>query len=1332
MTLNKGRAVDLLVQAANQGVSEGMGRQIRDMIGEAPQESLDMFPETSGEGRAFFLETEVSRLRSALAAEVKALVQPGLLEMVNDTTSILKLWLDSRAVEQDNTALDLPVEKILIQKDQILREYTKVLELLHQDGSEGISYISDKEMSENPLLRGDLFKLPEGWGVLRSNISEKEVREFAAVVLGKSLGDLGIILDYVPESPDPEIRILDRIGREIGQMRKVCLISHNGPAQLLDIWAGLYLFLSGMCEYATQEWEDRGWTEIIQSWLKSKAPDMVEATTWGYLDPAARRKKASKVSFMFQDWSPCGISSWSVMKSYEKEDVLRLVTIGGSVILLVDYQLKYAIEVMAAGSIVEMDIDPQTGEVRFKIYLRSGEKPSKTPKRDGQGLKTQCEPFRKDTSAMTYILGDKHEGILMPMLVCPRLPAPFAGGLGSGVACPEINIPGQKPRPAMSRRKFGLVYWSLISIGGQVEVAEPDEFIQAMPILGSWVRPGLEIGGIPIEIQSWEVGQVTKVSAHKIGRHTVVYSLWVKRLDKTGQAKLVGTGAPKGSISFGTRGLLTITGGLESTDRPKVIGSEDFGKSSHGGDSAAVIDFASNTLKKVWGKDYQRWAGALVPDPILWTLDGELVFDPKACLENKYQDLISEFERIAKRHVQFKLDMPEGMYLEVSGHLQGDPKDPGVDLLRGTKLEFLGEQPNGLWAVTCETEAYMAWTLVKVESIPISQGVSVTPTMMEIGVVAGALGLDKVVQDLEVNGRKGFWSLASLLLLSKLSFDENNKPQFPVGGVPVNVGDHPMLKDLVPVTLDGDLFTQDPELPETQAVTKYLGELATKTLSEWPKILVACKGQDGSTCAFTKEMLLAFGAETQRQGLAHSVKQLLQAAAGRMGAPASQRHWDYVQFSRLVASLRAQISTMLLSPKVWTKVSRLKPGLSANVVAVFPREMEDNKRLFVDSRGRVAKTLAKLFKCPIRDLEEKVVLYYRSPAIGIQGLRIHLVSDGSVGPDELGVAYPVFSHHDGDVDGDKGQVVPMSQEAGNQLMAHDPMAVKTAVTRFSYTDPEAANSWLKSWDPDPRKTDWARPVARWWSDWAEWQVVAVRNQTVGMPTNANEAHAALALASLNPKEVLGALSMYSEVYEPQLAGPDEKFIEIQDLWELLNPVIKSSRQKLASHEKPRPEVDRRGVLDTIQDKILGMGLSKELFQAWKAAWAAKRLYQQIEQVRGETATAKLWVESGDDEKVHIVTRGNTVGVTQALMAGILRRMTQGRFQDNRSGLSIMRHFGNMVIYKSSDNTEDCPNGIDILEFMRTLAKMGNPMAKRACMFWDVIRDTLVFKQDDED
>lgn len=712
-----------------------------------------------------------------------------------------------------------------------------------------------------------------------------------------------------------------------------------------------------------------------------------------------------------------------------------------------------------------------------------------------------------DKGSVSY-KGRSDLGRLARLTVGPSLLPLFAGGPGALLA-----LRGRDPfRDSLRLRLEFKLSGTCYGIKSEQDRAALEA---SLPRVGDHLEPVLDLFGAAAAVQvdprliGGRVVKVTKVTVDDFGNAFWAFTVEVE--EEGGEAKL--RGSVKGMLGYmshnpgpetlRSRGL-SISVELKGCVLVTADGTKAFGK----GNAAFKVKMAVETIIDALGREQ---ANALFAEMLPNSFDektGLVRFSEKLDYRGEYQRLIAYMVENFSRVVTFQRAIPEHQWVKLKAdYLPEAELGDGEAVWTAPKANALGHVDtvrffrNGDMFVVSQTTAVLEVVdIVKVESSAVSQAVSTGPSMLEVATWFAAIGLKQT---------------------ARMLYRGN------IGGVKSVLGG---LRDLVFGDTPGD-----PEKPELDAWdpanAEAMSRLAETPIPEWePGTRVRLRTRWGTHFYASREALLG-AAETEA---AHTLATTL-AILAFYGAGETERA------ASLTNSLHASFCTIVDSPEFMKRLARGARAVSAKRVPIITRRRGSHRLVYLNPAGRPAEELLKQFRVDtVRDLEGKMVIGYRAPMPF--GAPLTIVLADWVPMSVIGITDETSSFDEGDFDGDGYNLVAVTcPRALKELKGFDARAWKDRIYQACIGDRKAlAEHWVEQnrWSFKDWPVSALRPVEGP-GGMVQLCEAALGHQVIEMPTDANRADIALALAAIpgagyvDPLLAAG-LKMY--VYETQLAG----------------------------------------------------------------------------------------------------------------------------------------------------------------------------------------------------
>lgn len=862
--------------------------------------------------------------------------------------------------------------------------------------------------------------------------------------------------------------------------------------------------------------------------------------------------------------------------------------------------------------------------------------------------------------------GNLDRGVSLAMTLAPSLLPLFAGGPGAILALKDRVYFGNRFPLKVEFSISGTCY----GIKTEHDLAQVAD---TLPKVEEALSPVLQPHGcpVPIQVPSELIGaKVIRVSSpERDDFGNCFWSLRVEVTEREGQLKL--RGSIKGLVTYteilpGADTLERLGLAIHGNPRGDLLVTSDASKAFGKGYSGSKVILAVETLIAAYGepKAYEIFRKILPEEAFDET--GRVRFSEKVDNLGGYTQLMQHLMDNFRKVITVERRVPKFLYQklrveyvgEYGGHEEQREVKLGTNVL-GFEDTLTFTARGGVFVVSQTTAALEVTDLVKVESAPVSQSVSVKPSMLEIASFAKAIGLNHTASMLLAGGERQVNSVKRTLKNLVFNADAADPER----------------------TIRSDDFS-----PENAAK---LGILAETPIPEWnPEVKFAIK-TPWASYALDRDTLLAL-ADTD----ANHVLGTTQAIASFLSSG------NVSQAMSLANSLYGSISTIAHSEEFYKRLNRGSMAVTAKRMAVIVPE-DAHRKVFLNPDGVVARHLAEMFGCSVNELNGRLTLGYRAPMF--MGVPLVITLATWVPPHVIGVSDEVASFDEGDFDGDGYFLIPVTcRRAGRELHGFSASAWKEKIYLASIGNTkQLAEHWVETnrWATKPWATS-ARRLVLGEGGLVEQCSNAMEHQIIHMPSDANRADLALALASfalpdahayVRP-ELAAGLKFY--VYETQLAGYSEA-------WHKAHCIAQS--------ESPTRD------LEFCNYAVKELGLTPDLARVW---WECRNGH-------GEYLRKKAFVPSKDgfcsvDHEVLPITDAATRRRFGAnLIAGAMKKLAQGEQKpsDGQKLLpSIARILVNTWIKEEGKRTRVVVNGkpevIDIWERILWLASRGVPAAVR--------------------
>lgn len=740
------------------------------------------------------------------------------------------------------------------------------------------------------------------------------------------------------------------------------------------------------------------------------------------------------------------------------------------------------------------------------------------------------------------VMGHTQEGIDLPvLLVMGGIPLPFKGAALALAPQRELG-----PKLAHYREWIYQERWS-----SELPVRGPAKgtAVKAGDILATG-GPGFELvckrEGYILDHKSMVVDGETRVSVN-VGTH-----------DRTGQIKGRDFSGSKWSLTYsdflnvpwsevykhfgidanayihqcGDTAIL----GLNQGEKPMVEINEDANKGTGKGLAAAEVNLAAQTLGV------------------------EVDYNVHEHFKGTYKPLLDEFEAKCKRRVTTFHAVDATTFKVISRAIDLRIAEPNVS---AHELELHG---NKYYIVRQEADAYMAHTLIKVESLPVADNLTVQRTPGEVAVTANTVGMHKVAAYLDEKGedqinqylalQRTAWSIYAKINDREAIAQSLSGHQTRCQVIDLNVEQHPELLARLLKLSESSLNLNSMMKPVIIGRFDENGNPEIHRRNEY--------GEDDPRAIIIDPVVIkAFGGGRDESSIESLTRELFLRIANKDEAK---------DINRVLARLRGAI---LKSASVDPVAKRVIRGCVAVAARTRPGYINPNW-VAMSYYGNVARELAKQAGWkgnghPTDRLWGQVCVMYRSPQTTPTPQRIYfpdapadaveaakllgnwpdgaerygLQTGSRMEPDTFYVSPLATAADNGDHDGDsRALALILEDEAANEAKYWDWESHRKAVFKQYMLVPQ--DPAVYAYEHDPKKLKFAQPTETTLAKLVELTTNSIRNQTLHIGTAHSHGHFALVLSDLRPGSAVKAQSLMFGHYEEQLAGLNDKFFQFYE------------------------------------------------------------------------------------------------------------------------------------------------------------------------------------------
>jgi hypothetical protein len=750
---------------------------------------------------------------------------------------------------------------------------------------------------------------------------------------------------------------------------------------------------------------------------------------------------------------------------------------------------------------------------------------------------TQCRPVNPELCALSY-QGTRGTGVLLDVLLAPCGLATLTG-FGDGTAAVLSREFGDK---AAFHDPF-VVRATSFAVKSQEDC---EKFMATIPKVGEeLVGSKLSVHGAPTKLLPLGKKLVTGVSqaTEDPTYGNIRWEVRGEAIDRSGDGKLRGllkamTVFPAVKIHHGhgfpwkelTRNELVIA--LPGNVRTKfdLLAGMACWKGSGKGSGKNRVETAVQTFKRHLTHDeFETHMGEVLPAEG-FDADGTPRYDETVDVGGGYSQLVQSFEEhyavplrigrlIAKDLWSRLLDAYLRQLGKRKADLEWEPTPIGgqaasLEIMKGItgKPEVLTfvVLDDGRTALVQQTTAFTTAMVLKVEHTSVARSVSIAHMMLDAAIAFKALGHEKTARYLEEQSRTPAKGVERL-------FDLVN------GHIPVShrtVGLHPGKSRL---------------LPEGTAMLKAIIE---SDLETWPADLCLSAGLNEQEFCVDRTVLATMHAESPQRG---AVKGLIEAALGG----------DLTRFQNNFRTLRAALHKMLSAANkgFFKKLMSGPRGSHAKRVPITSSGAAHDE-LQIHPKGQVWRNLETILGEKMVD--GQYVLLLRAPMKTPSLLRVK--SSFSVGVNKFAVSEKTASSSRGDFDGEGVVVVPLSQEAVEELLSANYSAWELSLKAHSIKTGgefhwEDANLLI-----DGKHNVWGKAKRVSIQSSIALDEGTIRAYRMEMPGDANKATMALMLAAMGKYQLNNVLGLLFEVWEAELGGYDPKFADAHKAMQIEDPI----------------------------------------------------------------------------------------------------------------------------------------------------------------------------------
>jgi hypothetical protein len=790
------------------------------------------------------------------------------------------------------------------------------------------------------------------------------------------------------------------------------------------------------------------------------------------------------------------------------------------------------------------------------------------------GNMEQCHLVAEPDTGYCRIEGHTQTGRRTPVLVVKGgIALPY---LGSGVCLASRKVVGEH-----------IAHYLEQVFSGTVPGTHED---LQVPPTGTLVTKGstlIDLPGAPIVAD--RDGKVIRSSVITVNGETrAVVILGTE--DRTGQAKARSMGGVKVSFTYlDYTGLAAerefICAALELGDPSAAYGDVMvFGLRKDDPTPLVVLD--QDGLKAT-GKGASVGAKQLAAE----TLQQHIDYNVQADHEGSFNGLMEEFEATSSRKVTVVHSVDRERFAQVRVARDKGITAPGLELfeLRTTSKTF--------YIVKQEADAYIAYDLLKVESIPVANASTKQRVPGEVALAASTL-LPKTAGIL-VGGKDQRSEYVALWKSFDAQFQIN--PENP-GRVYATYISGPS-EELPVINVDVE------QHPNVLAMLRDLSADPEKVLGWTKKFVIGRFNEDGSSnlpgggaqaVLFDPQVVKAFGSGEDKSSLMSLLRALFNAVANK-NLFAKERERDYA-LTRAIRRVRGTMKAAATSSKVAKRVIRglkaiqtrtrcgyipsgwLAVGYRSNTVRNIALLHGWNKSMEMSPGEYVSRNqvVGILFRAPQNTVTPQRVFCPDAPdfirqaafeAGNFPEAHLNYRSD-SLEPDVMYISAEATAADNGDHDGDGRCFCPITDaEAVQELLAYDWRKFRRSIHLWYKAD--KLDPVVASVEYDAKKTKWGSVKEVPQGELTSLTYRSIVNQTLHIGIAYNHAHAALVNADIvsTSDSCTKAQALMQGHYEEQLAGLSDAYHafytnlgQAQALKEEWYPTLEALNTKIA-HSK---------------------------------------------------------------------------------------------------------------------------------------------------------------------
>lgn len=762
----------------------------------------------------------------------------------------------------------------------------------------------------------------------------------------------------------------------------------------------------------------------------------------------------------------------------------------------------------------------------------------------------QAQPVHPSLSSVTY-RGVRGTGTVVTCLLVPSGDPSIFGGSSGGVI--QLDPEFGKNMPTWDKHTF---------VGTSFAIKSEEErrqFQESFPKVGEMLGETLEVFGapsirVPRELKGAEIVKAVLVSDSNQYRN-LRWRITVRFVNNSGSHKI--RGPLKAMV---TKALVAKLRGqglkhsdvlgsplvIAGYDGESLLASMDAFKGTGKGNARFRVDVAVETFRYYLP---EVEADALLKELLprkAFAKDGTVVYREDLDSEGVYELLMTEFEKRFSKPISGTRTMSKDLWdaklqdaLAMANtqspdwvpFTEGNVSGKSATIVVGEGITGKPESyvftayDNGRYAVTRHSTGFKTAMLLKAEHAGPRTVCKTVSMMLEVAYALQAMGMPHAAAHVAEGGRQRARGVLNVHHLVQGKVLPGRKV--------LNLGDLSVEeKQELQHQLEGDLL-------------------------EWPldmQVYIKAGGRKITIAREVLELLPLGGPQWS------AVRGLIEAAM----------RGDIVRVENNIRVLHTGLLGMIApsNKQFYKKLHEGSKALYAKRTPIFGDHAGVHEEYRIHPFGGPARILASHFGCKVEELEGRHVLVSRDPML--LPILLRIVFDTSIGMFTVGVSDLVMSSENGDADGDCVKAMAVTcEKALEELKRYS--AIEMAKAIHAYTHEQDPFHWVEQNRFIPGKHNrWARASYISDKEMIELDAGTIRSYREQMPKDANRAHMALSVASMDiPDEfrefsIAEANGLMFSVYEAQLGGYSPTFDAVHQVFSSNKPPSEKMDEVIAA------------------------------------------------------------------------------------------------------------------------------------------------------------------------